>query len=74
MRNLKIALITTKFPVPGNLWLYNRITGLIDLGHQFRIFALAQVPYKFPLHEDVKKYGLINLVEYHGRPISKKGL
>src|SRR4030042_5548541 len=71
MKILEISLITTRFPVSGNLWLYNRITGLIDSGHDIKIFALTPPSDKFPLHEDIKKYDLVRLVEYHGRPISK---
>lgn len=72
MKNLKIAFIRTNFPTPGGMFVYDRITGFIDLGYDLRIFALAPYSKKFPIHEIVKEYNLLNIIDYHGKPASKR--
>jgi colanic acid/amylovoran biosynthesis glycosyltransferase len=46
------------------------MTGLINLGHEIRIFALAPFSQDFSPHEDLEKYDLVNLADYYGRPKS----
>jgi colanic acid/amylovoran biosynthesis glycosyltransferase len=70
--NLSIAFIRTIFPVPMSLFFYDRVTGLIDLGHHVRIFALSHYPKDYPPNEDMHKYQLLRILDYHGRPTDMK--
>lgn len=69
-KKLKIGFIFTNFPIPGALWLYDRITGLIELGHEVELFAFKPQKDKV-IHTDVVKYDLLSKTTYHGSPIYK---
>lgn len=67
---MKIAFILSAFPVLSETFILNQITGLIDLGHDVKIFAhLAQRYGK--VHKDVKTYHLLERVHYFNIPRSR---
>ena len=54
---MRIAFILPMFPVLSETFVLNQITGLIDQGHDVRIFAFSK-DHNTKRHEDVEKYGL----------------
>jgi colanic acid/amylovoran biosynthesis glycosyltransferase len=63
--------LTDPFPVVSETFILNQITGLIDRGHDVRIFARR--PAAAPVHGDVDRYGLPGRTTYwpelgRGRP------
>ena len=68
MRQLKIAFLMTQFPIPGGLFIYDRIIGLLNLGHEVLILAKSPATREFPLHESLKRYKLTQRVDYFGAP------
>ncbi len=68
---MKIAFVLTNYPSSGATFITNQMTGLIDLGHDVRIFALSPQQGLKKLHEDVVEYGLLNRLEYHGKPLNR---
>jgi len=48
--------LTDPFPVVSETFILNQVTGLIDRGHDVRIFARR--PAEGPVHADVTRYGL----------------
>lgn len=73
-QKLKIGFIFTNFPIPGALFMYDKVTGMIDLGHEVHIFAFQPPNEKFKLHKDVEQYDLLSLTHYHGTPPKEKAL
>ena len=72
---MKIAFILTNYPSSGATFITNQITGLIDLGHDVRIFALSPQKGLKKLHEDVIEYNLLSKLKYHGKPLKRiKGM
>ena len=60
---MKIAFIVNQFPLLSETFILNQITGLIDRGHEVDIFA--NIPgYTSKIHEDVKKYNLLDHTYY----------
>jgi len=55
---MKIASIIHSFPNISETFILNQITGLIDLGHQVKIFALYNKSKK--IHRDVYIYNLLD--------------
>lgn len=53
---MRIALILGTFPVTSETFILNQITGLIDLGHDVRVFAVRRG--EGPQHADFGRYGL----------------
>ena len=54
---MKIAFILPMFPVLSETFVLNQITGLVDQGHDVRIFAFSK-DHNRKRHEDVVKYDL----------------
>ncbi len=63
---MKIAIIVNRFPTLSGTFILNQITGLLDMGHDVRIFANSN-PKEKKLHPDVKKYHLMENVHYFDR-------
>ena len=58
---MKIAIILIRFPTLTETFILNRITGLIDRGHDVDIFAWTKE--KVPrIHPDIHKYQLLKKV------------
>lgn len=68
MQKLRIAFLMTQFPTPGSSFIYDRIIGLLKLGHEVFVFAKSRFEEGFPLHESFETYGLMNRVAYFGVP------
>ena len=62
-QSLKIAYIITSFPKLSETFILNQIIGLIDRGHQVEVIACNH-PGEEQIHEDVKRYGLLERVRY----------
>ena len=54
-KKLKVLFVVGKFPVISNPFIFNQITGLIDLGHDVSIFAM-DVVYQQSEHLEVSEY------------------
>ncbi|MBN1639412.1 MAG: glycosyltransferase [Ignavibacteriales bacterium] len=67
---MKIAFIVNQFPSLSQTFILNQITGLIDLGCDVQIFASTNSNDK-QVHSDVKKYNLMEKVNYLTFPNSK---
>jgi colanic acid/amylovoran biosynthesis glycosyltransferase len=66
-RNLRIAVFTYEFPALSETFVLGQITGLLDLGHDVRIFAVRRRDEPFD-HPDVDRYGLLTRTRYLGLP------
>lgn len=60
---MKIAFITSTFPKLSESFVLNQITGLIDLGHEVRIFSRRSAGEK-KVHPDFEKYCLNKYLSY----------
>jgi len=67
---MRIAFIIPQFPTLSETFILNQITGLLDRGHEVRIFALAQGT-DSKIHADVQKYELLQKTCYIGVPVSR---
>lgn len=67
---MKIAFIVGEFPVLSQTFVLNQITGLIDRGHEVDIFA-GKPGNDTIVHEEVKKYNLLERTYYQTMPASK---
>lgn len=67
---MKVAFIVPEFPSLSQTFVLNQITGLIDRGIEVDIFAnVARGGSK--IHEDVRKYNLLDRTCYHRKIIPK---
>jgi len=62
---MKIAFIVYEFPKLSESFIVSQITGLLDLGHDVRIFA-DHDPQEPEINTDVLKYHLIDRTCYIG--------
>lgn len=60
---MRIAVISSRFPVLSQTFVLNQITALIDAGHEVTIIAGAPEE-PGPVHDDVERYGLMERVRY----------
>jgi len=60
---LKILFVLNNFPVPSQTFILNKITSLIDRGHDVRIFSFHKYSTKYT-PDDFKKYRLFNRISY----------
>lgn len=60
---MKIAFIVSQFPSFSQTFVLNQITGLIDLGHDVKIFARSSQQTS-KVHEDVTEYNLLGRTCY----------
>jgi colanic acid/amylovoran biosynthesis glycosyltransferase len=67
-RPLRIAFLLGSFPVISETFILRQITGLLDLGHDVRIFANARPEASAPVHPEVAKYDLLNRATYIDGP------
>lgn len=67
---MKIAFILSGFPVLSETFILNQITGLIDLGHEVKIFAQYN-PKDKKIYSEVDKYNLMGRVHYFNVPNNK---
>ena len=70
---MKIAFILNQFPVLSETFILNQMTGLLDLGHDVRIFAHTD-PQEPKVHPDVAKYDLLGRTVYIRRGAGSKRL
>lgn len=68
---MKIAFVVNRFPELSETFILNQIIGLLDLGHDVRIFA-KPVPVEGKTHPVVKEYKLMKRVRYRPVVPSKK--
>ena len=54
---LKVLVVVGEFPAISNPFIFNQITGLIDLGHDVSIFALKVVDHQCE-HSEIEEYQL----------------
>jgi len=69
---MKIAFIVGFFPALSATFLQNQVTGLLDAGHDVRIFA-GRNPKEKKVHPDFAKYRLSERVRYFSIPLNKAG-
>ena len=67
---MKIGFIVNEFPSVSQTFVLNQITGLLDRGHDVDIFA-ENPRSDCPLHDDVKKYNLLERTSYPAIPHKK---
>jgi len=67
---MKIAFIVPGFPLLSQTFILNQITGLIDRGHDVDIFA-GEGGGTSKIHEDVRKYNLLDRTCYYRKIIPK---
>ena len=60
---MKIALFLTNFPTLSETFILNQISGLIDLGVDFDIYASAN-PQDDKIHPQVEEYKLLERAYY----------
>lgn len=72
-RRLNIAFIVNDFPCISETFILNQITGLLELGHNVRIFAYKKAADLQKQHAEVSKYDLLNKAEYFA-PIPRNRL
>jgi len=63
-RPLRIAFLLGSFPVVSETFILRQITGLLNLGHDVRIFANARPEAGTPVHPEVTKYNLLDRTSY----------
>ena len=68
--SMRIAFLLNSFPALSETFILNQITGLMDLGHDVRIFALSD-PRESRVHADVERYRLMERVRYPAIPKGK---
>ena len=64
---MKIAVIVSHFPQLTETFILNRISGLIDLGHDVDIYAYEPGPAR-TVHPDVARYRLLERTRYFDIP------
>lgn len=66
---MKIAFLVYNFPNLSETFILNRVTGLIDRGHEIDIFGLAGPPSPAAkVHPDVQKYDLLKRTRHAPAP------
>ncbi len=66
-RPLRVAIFVNEFPALSETFVLNQVTGLLDLGHDVKIFANG--PRNEPtVHRDVERYQLRDRVRYRVMP------
>lgn len=60
---MRIAVVSSSFPVLSQTFVLNQITALLDAGHEVSILAGRPAP-DAPVHEDVFRYSLIEKTIY----------
>jgi colanic acid/amylovoran biosynthesis glycosyltransferase len=68
---MRVAFVVNRFPELSETFILNQITGLLDSGHDVRIFA-KPVPVEGKLHSVVEEYSLMKLVHHRAIVPSNK--
>lgn len=63
-RALRVAFIVNEFPCISETFILNQITGLLELGHDVRIFAYKNGSSAQRIHDDVAKFKLLDRAKY----------
>lgn len=67
---MKIAFMVSSFPELSETFILNKITGLLDRGHEVDIFADSDRDDP-KVHPDVEKYSLLDRTYYREIPTNK---
>jgi len=59
-----IVVVTGVFPALSETFIVNPITQLVETGHCVRIFPISPKPQTARMHDDIKKYRLMDFVTY----------
>jgi colanic acid/amylovoran biosynthesis glycosyltransferase len=70
-KRLRIAFLVNDFPAFSETFILDKITVLLDLGHDVDIYALNH--YEGPEHSEVKRYKLIERTHFLKKPATKRG-
>lgn len=65
---MRIAFIVSTFPKLSETFILSQITGLLDMGHDVRIFSESRNTFEKKVHPDFVKYGLDKKVSYFITP------
>ena len=60
---MRIAVLVGAFPTVSETFILNQVTGLLDRGHDVRIFA-GKMGNPEVIHSDIVTYGLMDRVRY----------
>ncbi|MGH2271645.1 glycosyltransferase [Anaerohalosphaeraceae bacterium U12dextr] len=63
-KRFEIVVVTGAFPVLSETFIVNPIIQLIETGHRIRIIPLSPKPQTARIHDDIKKYRLMDSVTY----------
>lgn len=66
-KKIKVAFLLSQFPTISETFILNQITGLLDLGQEVTIFSKFVGDQK-TIHDEVKKYHLLEKTIYFGMP------
>ncbi len=67
---MRVAFLVDEFPSLAETFMLGQITGLIDRGHEIRIFAKAAESVH-EMHPDVERYGLLERTKYIRIPANR---
>lgn len=67
---MRVATLRDRFPVLSETFIINQQIGLIDRGHDVRIFAKKPAD-DIPVHSVIEQYGLIDRTKYSSAPEGK---
>ncbi len=67
---MNIAIISWKFPVTSETFIIDHIIGLIDIGHNVKIFAFEKETLNI-IHKEITEYNLLDKTRYVVFPKSK---
>src|SRR3990170_118979 len=65
---MRIAFIVSTFPKLSETFIMSQITGLLDMGHDVRVFSEYRNTREKKVHPDVIKYGLMDRISYFVTP------
>jgi len=65
---MRIAVVTSHFPVVSETFVTRQVAALIELGHDVRVFADWPPDEEHPMHPEVAEYGLLERTTYMDMP------
>jgi len=69
---MRIAFVVNSFPTVSETFILDQVTGMIEQGHDVRIFA-KRPSQPTPVHPDVERLGLLDRTIYRVQPPARKG-
>jgi colanic acid/amylovoran biosynthesis glycosyltransferase len=69
---MRIAFFVSGFPLVSETFVLRQITGLIDLGHDLKIFAEHPPKEGTPVHPEVERYDLLARTSYVPMPMEAR--